>query len=129
VDLVGRSATLERTVTAQDTALALGSGDVGVLATPRLLAWLEATTLLAVDGLPGQVTTVGSRVELAHRRPSPVGQRVRCEATVSAVVGKAIELVVQAVNVPDDATVAEGLVVRVVVDRDGFAASAAAPGG
>ena len=37
-------ATLTFDVTDEDTARALGSGDVEVLATPRLLAWCEATT-------------------------------------------------------------------------------------
>lgn len=32
------------TVTENDTATMLGSGDVPVLATPRLIAWMEAAT-------------------------------------------------------------------------------------
>jgi fluoroacetyl-CoA thioesterase len=32
-------------VTDADTAAALGSGDVPVLATPRLIAWMEAATV------------------------------------------------------------------------------------
>jgi predicted thioesterase len=35
-------------VTDNDTAAALGSGDVPVLATPRLIAWMEAATVRAV---------------------------------------------------------------------------------
>jgi hypothetical protein len=38
----GLQATVEHTSTAADTALAVGSGDVAVLATPRLLALAEA---------------------------------------------------------------------------------------
>ena len=38
----GLHATVELSVSAQDTAVALGSGDVEVLATPRVLALLEA---------------------------------------------------------------------------------------
>ena len=45
----GDSATLEFTVTEDDTAVALGSGDLPVLATPRLLAWCEAATCAAVE--------------------------------------------------------------------------------
>ena len=50
-----------------DTATALGSGDVAVLATPRLLAWLEAATVAAAADVvgPGE-TSVGTRVELEH---------------------------------------------------------------
>ena len=46
---VGESATLEFTVTEDDTAVALGSGSLEVLATPRMLAWCEAATCAAVD--------------------------------------------------------------------------------
>jgi predicted thioesterase len=35
-------------VTDADTATALGSGDVPVLATPRLIAWMEAATVQSV---------------------------------------------------------------------------------
>jgi len=52
-------------VTDADTAAALGSGDVPVLGTPRLVAWLEAATVRAAVGLlkPGQ-TTVGTAIRI-----------------------------------------------------------------
>ena len=67
-----------------DTAVALGSGDVEVLATPRLLAWMEAATVEATADVlrPGE-TSVGTRVELDHQAASPVGSRV----TVTAELG------------------------------------------
>ena len=40
-------------VTDTDTAAALGSGDVPVLATPRLIAWMEAATVRAAAALLG----------------------------------------------------------------------------
>ena len=45
-------------VTDADTAARVGSGDVPVLATPRLIAWLEAATVQAVDG-SGRVVAAG----------------------------------------------------------------------
>ena len=57
-----------------DTAVALRSGDVPALATPRLLAWAEAATVGAITGRLGpRATTVGVRVELNHRAPTAVG--------------------------------------------------------
>jgi fluoroacetyl-CoA thioesterase len=69
--------TLRFLVTQSDTAIALGSGDVPVLATPRLLAWMEAATVQAAHQQlgPGQ-TSVGTHVELRHRRATPVGRAV-----------------------------------------------------
>ncbi|MGA0092648.1 MAG: thioesterase family protein, partial [Candidatus Nanopelagicales bacterium] len=63
-------------VSAADTATALGSGDVPVLATPRLIAWLEAATVDACPPLGSDETSVGTRVEVEHLAASPVGASV-----------------------------------------------------
>jgi predicted thioesterase len=117
-------------VTDADTATALGSGDVAVLATPRLIAWMEAATLRsAVDFLvPGQ-TTVGVEVRVGHRRPTPVGGSVQITVTPPLdVAGRRVTFVVQAV---DDAgrVVAAGEIDRAIVDRNGFLAAVSRPDG
>jgi predicted thioesterase len=119
---VGQSATLEFTVTGDDTAVALGSGSLEVLATPRMLAWCEAATCAAVDqDLPDERTSVGTRVQLEHVGASAVGAVVRVTATVSYVDGRLVRFQVAA---EQDAgqLVAHGEVTRVVVDRDRFLA-------
>lgn len=85
---VGLRGVEEAVVGAADTAQALGSGEMDVLGTPRVLALLEAATVRAVAGHlePGR-TTVGTRVELDHRAPTPVGTRVRAEAELIEVAG------------------------------------------
>src|SRR5699024_5095711 len=68
-------------VTAADTAAAVGSGEVAVLATPRLLAWLEVATLQAVAPLvSAERTTVGTAARVKHRRPGSVGVSVEVTA-------------------------------------------------
>jgi fluoroacetyl-CoA thioesterase len=62
-------------VTDADTAAAVGSGDVPVLATPRLIAWMEAATVQSVARFLGTgQTTVGSvalpRVRVSRRHRS-----------------------------------------------------------
>jgi fluoroacetyl-CoA thioesterase len=117
---IGRSATLYRTVTDADTALALGSGDLPVLATPQLLAWCEAATCAAVDDvLDVGRTTVGSRVSLTHERPSPVGAQVVIRASVVHVDGRLLRFEVVA-NHADGIVIGHGEVTRVVVDRERF---------
>jgi fluoroacetyl-CoA thioesterase len=119
---VGQSATLEFTVTEDDTAVALGSGSLEVLATPRMLAWCEAATCAAVDqDLPDERTSVGTRVQLEHVGASAVGAVVRVTATVSYVDGRLVRFQVAA---EQDAgqLLAHGEVTRVVVDRDRFLA-------
>lgn len=118
---VGDRATLVFDVTEADTAAQLGSGDVAVLGTPRLLAWLEAATIAAVAGrLPADETTVGARVELAHLAPSPVGAAVSVTAQVSEVTGRRVTFRVSAAN-PDGQLVGEGEILRVRAPRDRFA--------
>src|SRR5437660_259338 len=85
----GQRASVRTVVTHADTALAAGSGDVPVLATPRLLALAEAASLAAVAGqLDPGTTTVGTAASLEHRRASPVGAEVDIDAELTAVEGR-----------------------------------------
>ena len=119
----GQSATLEFTVVDDDTAAAVGSGDLAVLGTPRLLAWCEAATVAAVaDSLDRNQTTVGTRVALEHLAASPVGQRVEVTAAVVYVDGRLVRFQVAATHVEDGRLVGTGEVTRVVVDRERFLA-------
>jgi predicted thioesterase len=117
----GLTACVELTVTEADTAIALGSGDVPVLATPRVLALLEEATVAATAGsLPAGATSVGPRVELAHLSATPVGRTVAADATLSTVDGRRLAF---AVEVHDgEVLAARGVVERVVVDRERFVA-------
>jgi fluoroacetyl-CoA thioesterase len=118
------SAELEFVVGESDTAAALGSGDLAVLGTPRLLAWCEAATVaaLAADEVgPGHPrTSVGTRMSLDHRSATPVGGRVTVRAEQVQQDGRLRVLAVVATD-RHGRTVATGEVRRVVVDRDRFA--------
>lgn len=108
-------------VTDVDTALALGSGDVPVLATPRLIAWMEAATVGAAQPYVGAgQTTVGTSVHVEHRRATLVGGTVTVDATLAAPAdARRLRFRVTAV---DEAgrTVADGEIDRALVDRDRF---------
>lgn len=117
---MGQSATSTHVVAEADTAAAIGSGDLAVLGTPRLLAWCEAATCDAVRTvLAPHQTTVGSRVSLTHERPSPVGARVLVRASVSHVDGRLVRFEVVAEHA-DGTVVGHGEITRVVVDRERF---------
>ena len=111
-----------------DTALAVGSGSLPVLGTPRLLAWLEAATCAAIEpALPEGSTSVGTRMTLEHLVASPVGQEVEVTASSSYVDGRLHRFTVAARHVVDGATgrvagkvVGTGEVTRVVVDVEKF---------
>jgi len=115
-------ATLRFTVTEADTALAVGSGSLPVLGTPRLLAWLEAATCAAVEpALPPGSTSVGTRVQVEHLVASPVGQELEVSASTSYVDGRLHRFTVAARHVGGNAkVVATGEVTRVMVDAERF---------
>jgi fluoroacetyl-CoA thioesterase len=113
--------TLRFTVTDGDTAIALGSGGVPVLATPRLLAWCEGATCAEIEpALAEGETSVGTRVQLEHLTASPVGAEVEVTAETSYVDGRLHRFTVAARHLADGKVVASGEVTRVVVDAERF---------
>lgn len=119
----GLTARVELLVTDADTAQSVGSGDVPVLGTPRVLALAEAATVVATSRLmPGGLTTVGTRAEIEHRLPTPVGRRVEATATLDKVDGR--KLIFDVTVRDGDSVVAEVRVERVLLDRQRFIAKA-----
>jgi fluoroacetyl-CoA thioesterase len=123
---LGETTTLRFQVGGDDTAAALGSGSLPVLATPRLLAWCEATTCAVVDHhLDDTRTSVGTRARLDHLAASPVGAEIEVTATIAYVDGRLLRFDVVARQVAADSSehvVGNGEVTRVVVDRERFLA-------
>jgi predicted thioesterase len=119
---VGLQASVSRVVGAEDTASALGSGDLEVLGTPRLLAWAEQATVAALDDAlgPGE-TSVGTRMEVEHVAASAVGATVEVTAVVVHVDGRLVRFDAAAVD-QHGRVVGHGRVTRVVVDRARFLA-------
>lgn len=110
------------TVTDDDTAAALGSGSLPVLATPRLLAWLEAATCEALEPLLSEGrTSVGTRADLQHSAASPVGATVIVTADPAYADGRLHRFRVSGRHT-DGKLVATGEITRVVVDTDRFLA-------
>jgi fluoroacetyl-CoA thioesterase len=125
---LGLRASVRLVVTDTDTATAMGSGDVPVLATPRLLALAEAASVAAVTpSLESGVTSVGTSVAMEHKRASAIGAEVVVEAELTEVEDR--RLVFRFIawqQRPDgsardeDSIVGAGTVERVLVDRDRF---------
>jgi fluoroacetyl-CoA thioesterase len=114
---MGGSVTIS--VESSDTASAMRSGDVPVLATPRVVALAEQATVEAVaDALAPGTTTVGSEVQLTHLAPSPIGAKVTADVVLESVEGRRL---VFRVSVTDaHGLVAVGRITRVVVQRNRF---------
>ena len=131
-------------VSEADTAIEVGSGDVPVLATPRLLALAEAASVAAIEPqLAAGTTSVGTAVSLEHRRASPVGAEIDVEAELTEVDGRRLvfSFIVRHSPSPsgdeagrgddsgddEDLVLGAGTLERVVVDREKFLARALAP--
>lgn len=115
----GLTATTELVVGEADTAIAIGSGEVPVLATPRVLALMEEATVLALVGhLAEGQSTVGMRVQLEHISPTAVGGTVRAEAHLEKIEGRRLSFTVAAHDARG--LVAAGKVTRVLIDVERF---------
>ena len=114
-------------VTDADIASTLGTGDVPVLATSRLVTWMEATTVgAAVEFLADGETSVGIAVRVEHRRPTPLGGSVDISAETSGPgAGRRLTFAVRAVDSAGE-LVGEGEIDRAIVAREPFVQRATA---
>ena len=117
--VVGHAAQREFTVSPRDTAIALGSGSVNVLATPMAIAWCEAVTTIAIsEAVCGDCTTVGYKIDFLHLFPTSVGESVYANALVESVSGDRIIFSVRLRNA--EIQVGTGKITRVRVDRNSW---------
>ena len=117
----GLSATATTTVTAANTALVMGSGDLEVFATPSMVALMEHAAMTAVaPALPEGSTTVGAEMNTTHIKPSGLGASVTATAILTEVDGRKLTFNVGARDA--EGLIGEGVNVRYVVDRARFMA-------
>ena len=115
----GLTYTSRLTVGNENTAIALGSGDMPVLATPAMMALMENVAMLAVASeLEDGDTTVGGHIESSHLRPTPVGAEVSATATLEKVEGR--KLYFKIIAHQGDVVIGEGTHLRFIVSREKF---------
>lgn len=108
-------------VTEHNTAIALGSGDMPVLATPAMMALMENAAMQAVSGsLPDGSTTVGGHIEASHLAPTPLGAEVEATATLTDIDGRKLYFTVEARQ--GSTVIGRGKHLRFIVDRERFMA-------
>lgn len=106
-------------VAENNTAMALGSGDMAVFATPAMVALMENAAMLAVSAsLPEGSTTVGVEMQTSHIKASALGANIKASATLVEVDGRRLTFDVKAWD--EKGTIGEGRHVRFVVDRERF---------
>ena len=117
-----------QSVTAENTARALGSGTLEVFATPALVALAEKTCWQSVAAeLEAGSGTVGTKLELEHTAPTPVGMTVTCHSELVAVEGRKLTFKVTLAD--EKGPVGGGTHERFVIFEEKFAAKAEAKKG
>lgn len=116
---IGLTHTSRLVVGEEDTAISLGSGDMPVLATPRMMALMENAAMLAVaPELEEGCTTVGGHIESSHLKPSAIGKEVTATATLTKVEGK--KLYFNVIARMGDNIIGEGTHLRFIVNKEKF---------
>lgn len=122
-NLIGLTGAAEDSVTEENTALAVGSGSLKVLATPAMICLVErAAAALVEKNLPPESTSVGIAINIKHTAPSPIGMNIRAEVKIVAIDGRKIIFDVAAFD--ERGEIGRGSHERFIVDRKNFQAKA-----
>jgi len=116
---VGAKGSVERIVDESVLATTMGSGNVTVFSTPSLIALMESAACKSLEGsLKSDETSVGTSINVSHSAATPVGMKVRAEATVTAVEGRKVTFAVVAFD--DKEKIGEGTHERFVLNKERF---------
>ena len=118
---IGMTYTVEKTVTPDMTAKAVGSGGLEVFGTPYMMGLMECAAMWCVQNeLPEGKGTVGVEIACSHLAPTPEGMKVTATAEVTDVSanGKMITFKVTASDA--EGLIGEGTHTRAVIDNARF---------
>ena len=122
---VGAKNFVDAIVTENDTALAMKSGSLKVLATPKIICLVEeAAATLAEKFLPAEYTSVGKNLNVNHTAPSPIGAKVHVEVELVEVDGR--KLIFKVAASDDVGKIFNGTHERFIVNREKFQAKSLA---
>ena len=120
---VGLKNSVAQVVTEKDTAVAVGSGSLQVLATPKLIALVEkAATDLAEKVLPPEFTSVGTLINFEHTAPTPVNLKYWAEVEISEIDGR--KIIFKVATFDERGEIGRGQHERFIVNREKFQAKA-----
>ena len=115
------SYTIEHTVEPNESALAMGSGDMEVFATPAMVALMEHAAMMAARELLQEGdSSVGIEISTSHLKASRIGSTVRATATLESRDGRRLQFRIEAYD--GDTLIGEGSHTRFIVDRARFLA-------
>ena len=105
------------------SATAMKSGSLRVLATPAMIALMEQAASELLDRkLPADRTSVGISLNVKHTAATPIGLKIRADATITSIDGRKIIFEVRAFDEREE--IGRGTHERFVVDRKKFQSKA-----
>ena len=115
----GLSGIAEIVVGTRDTAPHVGSGKIGVLATPIMVNLMEAAALQAVERyMPPGHQTVGTHLDVRHFAATPVGLKVRARAELVKVEGRTLTFRIRAED--EREAIGDGVHERLIINVERF---------
>ena len=118
---IGMKHSIEKIVTPELTANAVGSGGLDVFGTPFMIGMMECAAMWCIQPeLPEGKGTVGVEISTNHLAPTPVGMKVTATAEVTAVSenGKMITFKIAAFD--EEGPIGEGVHTRAIISNDRF---------
>ena len=120
---IGTKCRLEQTVVHELTAANVGSGALPVFGTPYMIAMMENAALTCLQSfLDDSQGSVGTRLDVSHNAPTPIGMKVWAEAEITAVSenGKMVDFNVSAWD--ETGPIGSGTHTRAVINCERFLA-------
>ena len=113
----------ECTACAENSAEAMGSGELKVFATPAMIALIEKAAWQSVAPELGEGQgSVGTKLDISHIAATPLGMKLRCETELTEIDGR--RLVFKAEVFDEAGKVGEGTHERFIVFNEKFQAKA-----
>ena len=116
--IIGRAETV---VSAENTAIAAGSGNLPVFGTPFMVALMEnAASVSIIPYLNEGQSSVGTLLNISHTAATPVGMRVWAESVVTEADGRKVCFKIKAFD--EAGQIGEGEHERFIIDSEKFLA-------
>lgn len=103
----------------QNSARTMGSGTLDVFATPAMIALMEKTAWQSIaHALEKGQGSVGTKLDVSHDAPTPLGMTVTCESELIEIDGR--RLVFSVIAKDEQGIIGKGTHERFVVNEQNF---------
>ena len=103
-----------------NTAKNMGSGDLDVLATPSLVAFMENTAKEYLNTfLPEELGSVGSNININHIAPTLVGKEITVQGKITEIIKEKI-IIFSLEAYEQDKKIGDATHTRVIINNEKF---------